>query len=341
MTLLEINQIFGSQGIFGKKALSIFEKYGTKAAITDFAILLGGYVSINTINDSNELKDRTGLYWTKTNHNNTDARAVNWSGIDGCGIVYERRGGCRPALPFSSISSIASNRVRGNYGVLRVEYGEYPQYVVDKNEQDILENLYNSNLLNPTGKVYTTDSRKYDEYDKDFVPNTLTEYEYNGRKFVKVIANSAFDGNEFKLSNGESYKDGDAVWVEVSPITWLVDEEKDIAVSERIIVAGIQFNKERNYKGDFDKTNMNSFMNTYLVNDIIPSKIDKLNTIEDNNNQELIKTIESIDSLEKEIKEKIEEIEKKKSELMSAKARLKELTEVIIQEDPKTKKFTI
>ena len=341
LTLPETNQIFGSQGVLDKNALSIFEKYGTMAAITDFTILLGGYVSNNTINDSNQLKDRTGCYWTKTNHNNTDARAVDWYGYNDWYNVSIRGGGCHPALPFSSISSIDSNRVRGNHGVLRVEYGEYPQYVVDKNEQDILENLYNSNLLNPTGKVYTTDSRKHDEYNKEFVPNTLTEYEYKGRKFVRVIANSYFDGNEFKLSNGENYRDGDAVWVEVSPITWLVDEEKEIAVSERIIVASIQFNKERNYKGDFDKTDINSFMNTYLVNDIIPSKIDKLNTIENNNKQELIKTIESIDSLEKEIKEKIEEIEKKKSELMSAKARLKKLTEVIIEEDPKTKKFTI
>jgi len=76
LTLLETNQIFGSQGVFGKKALSIFEKYGTKAAITDFAILLGGYVSDFTVNDSNQLKDRTGWYWTKTDYNKTDARAV-------------------------------------------------------------------------------------------------------------------------------------------------------------------------------------------------------------------------------------------------------------------------
>jgi len=70
LTLLEISRIFG------EKALSIFEKYGTKAAITDFAILLGGYVSDFTVNDSNQLKDRTGWYWTKTDYNKTDARAV-------------------------------------------------------------------------------------------------------------------------------------------------------------------------------------------------------------------------------------------------------------------------
>ena len=41
ITFLPANQIFGN------KKLEIFEKYGTKAAITDFAILLGGLVSSN------------------------------------------------------------------------------------------------------------------------------------------------------------------------------------------------------------------------------------------------------------------------------------------------------
>ena len=39
MTLLSEKQIFGDQ------QLDILRKYGTKCAITDFAILLGGYVS--------------------------------------------------------------------------------------------------------------------------------------------------------------------------------------------------------------------------------------------------------------------------------------------------------
>lgn len=265
LTLLDINQIFG------EKALSILKKYGTKAAITDFSILLGGYVSDLAVNNSGELKDRTGWYWTKTDDGDSDARAVDGNGIGFWDYVIKRTGGCRPALPFSSISGVSSNRVRGNDGVLRVEYGEYPRYVVSKYEQNILENLYNSSSLKQTGKRYTTDSRKYDEYDRGFIPQSLIEYEYNGRKFVRVIANSCYDGNQFQLSNGEYYKDGDAVWVEVTPITWLVDEEKDIAVTERIILVGVQFNKERNYKGDFSKTDIKRFMDEYMQKDILKS----------------------------------------------------------------------
>lgn len=51
--------------IFSEKKLRIFRKYGTKAAITDFSILLGGFVSSNeTVNDTGNLKDRTGFWWT-------------------------------------------------------------------------------------------------------------------------------------------------------------------------------------------------------------------------------------------------------------------------------------
>jgi len=165
--------------------------------------------------------------------------------------------------------------------------GEYPQYVVDKSEQDILESLYISNSLNPTGKVYTTSSRECEEY------------EYNGRKFVREVANLYFHGAIFQLSNGESYEDGDVAWVEVTPINWLVDEKANIAVSERILVSGIKFNKESNYS-NFNKTNMNNFLNTYLVKDIVPSKISQKNTV--NNNEVKNAKVKEIQKILEEIR---------------------------------------
>lgn len=86
---------------------------------------------------------------------------------------------------------------------------------------------------------------------------------------MRVKANSSYDGSEFTLSNGERYKDGDYVWVEVQPIKWLIDEENDIALSERILFAGVQFNHKRNYH--FGTTNIKEFMDRYFSKDIIPS----------------------------------------------------------------------
>lgn len=62
--------------LFGNNQLDIISRYGTKCAITDFSILLGGYVSSDDYtSEGNTRKDRTGWWWTKTPYNN-DARVV-------------------------------------------------------------------------------------------------------------------------------------------------------------------------------------------------------------------------------------------------------------------------
>lgn len=269
-TFLTEEQCFDSS-----RKLEILEKRGTIAPITDFSILLGGYVSDNYhYNNSNSLEDRAGYYWTSSDDKDNDARVVDLSGDRDSDIVLRRYGGARPALPYSSIRNISSNGVRGRDGILEVEYGEYPQKVASKRLQDELERAYNYNQssIRKTGKTYTTDSRRYDEYDKKFSAQIIEEYSFDdGKKYVRVKANSDFDGSEFTLSNGERYKDGDYVWVEVQPIKWLIDEKSDIALSERLLFAGVQFKHERNYKGDFRTTDIKEFMDRYFSKDITPS----------------------------------------------------------------------
>ena len=65
---------------FGSDKLEILEKRGTKAAITDFSILLGAYVSDYHIDNDNSLEGRTGYYWTKSDDGDNDARVVRGSG---------------------------------------------------------------------------------------------------------------------------------------------------------------------------------------------------------------------------------------------------------------------
>ncbi len=116
---------------FGSDKLDILEKRGTKAAITDFSILLGAYVSDNNhIDNDSSLEGRTGYYWTKSDDGDNDARVVSSSGDRIYDSVHRRGGGARPALPFSSISNIPTNGESGKRardGVLEVEYGYYPQ----------------------------------------------------------------------------------------------------------------------------------------------------------------------------------------------------------------------
>ena len=261
---------------FGNDKLDILKKRGTQAAITDFSILLGAYVSDYHIDNDSSLKGRTGWYWTKSDDGDNDARVVYENGNRNWNNVYNRNGGARPALPFSSISSIPTNGESGKRardGILEVEYGYYPQKAVAKDMQERLERAYKNRTISRTKNSYTTDSVAYDNYDTLFQPQAHQEYEYNGKRYVRVNANSYYDGNYFTLSNGEKYKDGDSVWLEVSPVKWIVDEKSHMMITEKLIFAGVQFNKESNYHTeDFDKTDIKTFMDRYLSRDLEQSR---------------------------------------------------------------------
>ena len=262
--------------IFGSNQIDVIKKRGTKAAISDFSVLLGGWVSDYHVDNDSSLEGRTGYYWTKSDDGDNDARVVRGLGHRDCSGVRSRSGGARPVLPFSSISNIPTNGESGKRardGVLEVEYGYYPQKAVSRDMQERLEQAYRRGNISKTRNTYTTDSEKYDAYSRPFKAKTHEEYEYNGKRYVRVEANSYYDGNNFTLSNGEQYRDGDNVWVEVEPVKWLVDERARMMITENLIFAGVQFNKERNYHTrDFDRTDIKTFMDRYLSRDLVQSR---------------------------------------------------------------------
>ena len=261
---------------FESDKLDILEKRGTQAAITDFSILLGAYVSDYHVENDSSLEGRTGYYWTKSDDRYNDVRVVLAHGRWDSYSVNSRTGGARPALPFSSISNIPTNGESGKKardGILEVEYGYYPQKAVSKDMQERLERAYRSGSISKTRNSYTTDSRRYDAYDEKFAPKQHEEYEYNGKRYVRVEANSDFGSSAFTLSNGENYRNGDNVWVEVSPVKWLIDERAKVMITDKLIFSGVQFNHTRNYHTrDFDKTDIKTFMDRYLSRDLIQSR---------------------------------------------------------------------
>ena len=270
-TILTQGQFFDSDKV------DIIRKRGTKAAITDFSVLLGGEVSKNYYVDNDSYFDGIiGDYWTKSCGRDYGVRVIETNGYWYDRDVNGRFVGARPALPFSSINSIPTNGVsrRAQDGILEVEYGYYPQKAASRDMQEKLERAYKSRTIAKTKNSYTTDSRKYNAYNKKFSAEQHEEYEYDGKRYVRIEANSYYDGNnfnenDFTLSNGERYRNGDNVWVEVQPVKWLVDERAHIMLTEKIIFSGVQFNHTRDYHTrDFDKTDIKTFMDRYLSRDL-------------------------------------------------------------------------
>ena len=268
-TLLSDEQTFGSNKI------NVIEKLGGKCAISDFAILLGAYVSDDYhVDDDNSLKGRTGWWYLSSSDGAGDVRVVYKDGARICTCAGKRSGAVRPALPYSNISDISPNGVRGRSGFLEVEYGEYPQYAVDSNLGRTLDSEFSAGRLRKTGKTYTTDSRRWNANSEKFSPVEHEEYEYNGKRYVRVKSN---DTNEnFKLTNGVTTHPGDYFWLEVSPIVWYVDEKSKMLVSKTLLASGIRFCNDGQYRDDFKTTEMYMFLNKYFAKDMIPSVIHEM-----------------------------------------------------------------
>ncbi len=199
------------------------------------------------------------------------ARAVD---NDGNGYLYNvnlRYVGARPALPYSLIQNISSNEVRGRGQIIEVDYGEYPQSILRASEEADFERAFQSDRINRTGKKYTTDSVNYQEYSRSFVAREHMEYEYNGKKCIRFVADGNCSGQT--LSDGRKIEEGKAYWVLVEPITWLVDRVSNIALSKKLIFSGVKFQNNNNYQGDFERTDIKQFIDTCFAKEIVSNRI--------------------------------------------------------------------
>ena len=257
-----------------EEQLDVLKKYGAKAAVTDLCILTGSYsiksLRYTTDENSNSLKARIGRYWTKSNTANNDVCLI----FDGYAKTHitgdAREFAIRPIIQSNVLfSKLYQNSIKGYNNTFEIEFGEYPQWAVSLEMQCLLEKIYETGKLNKTGRSYTFDSAKLYDPKVKFKPITYDEYEYQGKKYIRVIANSYFSEYECKLSNESPYKNGDCVWVEVSPVRWLVDEKTQTLISKYGLLSGIRFlDKDHEYNGDFSKTEMYEYLNKYMIKDL-------------------------------------------------------------------------
>ena len=250
--------------VLGDKKLSIFEKINAKCAITDFAIVLDSYVSDRYVDYDNTLKGRTDWYYLLDPCIIAKVQCVDPNGSNGKIPAAARDGGVRPVLP---LSNTFLNNIKENNGLTEVEYGEYPQYVVSTSMENELDQAYRNDNLRKTGKIYTSDFRNWDDYNLPFQAKEHEEYEYNGKRYIRICYNNS---DKYKLSNGKEYEKEDYVWLEVAPLTWYVDTVANVLVSKNLIASGIRFCDNNKYDGNFKNTEMYMFLNNYFLKDIMP-----------------------------------------------------------------------
>jgi len=83
----------------------------------------------------------------------------------------------------------------------------------------------------------------------------------------------------YKLSDGRKYREGDTVWLEVSPLKWIVYEREKLLISKILVASGIRFCDDYQYNGDFENTEMYRYLNTYFAKDIIPSFLKEMTPV--------------------------------------------------------------
>lgn len=253
-----------------KDELEIIEKMGMKSAITDFSILLGGdYSNEDFAIGSKSLKNRAGEYWSTNFTENNLIKTITFMGTLRERNMENRNIGARILLPYKELpNTLKKQKAEITSSIVKVEYGYYPQYVASSDIQTALEAEYNNESLEATNNIYTVDLQKHEDLYKEFNPTILQEYQYKGKKYVRVTAN--MKNNYAILSNGKTYYNGNQVWVEVEPIVWLVDEKAKVMLTEKIMFSGIRFDKTQNSeKRDFNKTEIKNFIDNYWSKEII------------------------------------------------------------------------
>lgn len=180
-TFLEVDQIVGDD------ELDVMAKWGSRAAPTDLAALLGSEMS-STDKYLNYRTCEGDLacygYWSKSLNRYGHVLYRHASGDQRVAYQGDRDIATRPALPPEETKKLQpTNRKTGAEGVKIVEYGEYPQTVADRETAQELEKLFESKSIRTTGKEYTFNSV---DDDIGFKAISYPEYTMENKKYIRI-----------------------------------------------------------------------------------------------------------------------------------------------------------
>lgn len=259
-TLLTVDQIFGN------KALSVIKQYGIATGASDLAVILGACMYSNAV----DLENNASTSWWSASASNNGGVLCVYKGENDYGELSERRRpAVRPALPPSLTSVIGASAARPTrkiHNIQIVEYGEYPQSALGAEDAIRLERMRQNGLLRTTGKKYTFDT--VDLYVFGTAPcfAHYEEYTDGNTRYVRVRGQK-YDADS-RTRKGIYVQSGEMYWLRVEPIEWLVDPS-GWWVAKDCLFAGIRFNPDVDYDGNFDKTEMAAYIKNYFANQMM------------------------------------------------------------------------
>lgn len=234
--------------VIGENKLSIFKHIALSTDITDFAIASGTF----SFKDLDSLT--TGMYWLDDavlGENKAYVVGIN-SDIDKVCKYEKSIAGLRIAVKYSDIQDdiICETKIDDSLSV--IQYGFYPKSLVREFTYPEFVRLYDSKEINETEQTCILPRLTYGMFSKFGVTekkilqyNQINFIEYNMEHVICAL-------------NGEKYFKGSPMLFKVEPINWFVDKEKDVAVTEDVIVGGIPFSSS------VDMLSNNEDINEYL-----------------------------------------------------------------------------
>lgn len=245
-----------------------FLEQTAKCSPLDYAVILGSITPSDYLGNYNygynfglDSNESVCCYWLDAPMSENTAYAVDIGGNFKEFDTNIRNVAIRPKFIWSEISSFCVNIKKELSYVLEAEYGYWPSVVGDKEQQVELETLYKNDKLIIINLDYTRDYNELTDYEREFEEKKQLVYEHEGKKWIRTKITFGKNREKIQLSNGETYKSGDIVWVQLEPLKLLVDEKSDVAVAKNAIASGVRYK------------DLNKYLENYMSNELYHSSL--------------------------------------------------------------------